>query len=540
MKEVMYPQRSGRRKQTRVTPISEKPAVRVAIYTRISTNEENQPYSLEAQRKHLEQFVESQPKWLQTHFFTDQITGTTSKRPGLQAALLAAKNGEFDVLLIYRIDRISRRSEVLYEILKTLKSCSVILQSATESFDNFTPQGKLTMGILSNFAQFERDTMVDRITKGIKEKASRGEWVGGNPPYGYEVDSDQATLIKVASEAPVVEGIFRDYIAKRSGAKAIAMDLNSKGYRTRRGKLWTFKSILDILRRPTYAGYIVHHDETHEGQFEAIVSKELFNKVQELLDERGDISRRRTSDSSYLLSALVRCTTCSGKFAGGRAHSGSNTYRYYQCMTRSKSGPTACASERVRADALEAAVIESLVETYGQYDLFENAAREEAQQVEREREQAKVRLPEIQASIKKVNAAISRYEMAFEGGSLKVEKFASRVAGLHDELDQLEAHKQTLEQVLVRKLPPPPSPEQIKKIQIKVKRMLNSKPTPQVKAFINQVVDHIDMDSNRTATPVLRIPRTEEQSLALAKRTIVRTNEHWVELGGIEPPSIRC
>ena len=91
MKEVMYPRRSGRRTQMRVTPISEKPTVRVAIYTRISTNEENQPYSLEAQRKHLEHFVESQPKWLQTHFFTDQITGTTSKRPGLQAALLAAK-----------------------------------------------------------------------------------------------------------------------------------------------------------------------------------------------------------------------------------------------------------------------------------------------------------------------------------------------------------------------------------------------------------------------------------------------------------------
>jgi site-specific DNA recombinase len=509
MKEVMYPRRSGRLTQKRVTPISEKPTVRVAIYTRISTNEENQPYSLEAQRKHLEHFVESQPKWLQTHFFTDQITGTTSKRPGLQAALLAAKNGEFDVLLIYRIDRISRRSEVLYEILKTLKSCSVILQSATESFDNFTPQGKLTMGILSNFAQFERDTMVDRITKGIKEKASRGEWVGGNPPYGYEVDSDQATLIKVASEAPVVEGIFRDYIAKRSGAKAIAMDLNSKGYRTRQGKLWTFKSILDILRRPTYAGYIVHHDETHEGHFEAIVSKELFNKVQELLDERGDISRRRTSDSSYLLSGLVRCSTCSGKFAGGRAHSGKNTYRYYQCMTRSKSGPTACASERVRADALEAAVIESLVETYGQYDLFENAA-------------------------------MARYETAFEGGSLKVEKFAARMDALRNELDQLEAHKQTLEQGLERQTPPPPSSEQIKKIQIKAKRMLTSNPTPQVKAFINQVVDHIDMDSNRTATPVLRIPRTEEQSLALAKRTIVRTNEHWVELGGIEPPSIRC
>lgn len=99
---------------------------------------------------------------------------------------------------------------------------------------------------------------------------------------------------------------------------------------------------------------------------------------------------------------------------------------------------------------------------------------------------------------------------------------------LRNELDQLEAHKQTLEQGLERQTPPPPSSEQIKKIQIKAKRMLTSNPTPQVKAFINQVVDHIDMDSNRTATPVLRIPRTEEQSLALAKRTIVRTNEHWV------------
>jgi site-specific DNA recombinase len=168
---------------------------RVAIVTRISTDEVNQPYSLEAQSKGLEAFVDSQPGQTITHRFVDQASGATLERPGLQAALAAAKAGEFDVLLVYRIDRLTRSIVGLMTIVSELDAAGVALRSATEPIDTQGPVGRMLLQLLGIFAEFERGLLIDRITKGFERKAARGEWLGGPGPYGYSLDSATKTLV---------------------------------------------------------------------------------------------------------------------------------------------------------------------------------------------------------------------------------------------------------------------------------------------------------------------------------------------------------
>lgn len=174
---------------------------RVATLTRISTDEVNQPYSLEAQAQGLESFVASQPGQKITHRFVDQASGATLERPGLQAALAAARAGEFDVLLVYRIDRISRSIVGLMAIVEELEAAGVALRSATEPIDTQGPVGRMLLQLLGIFAEFERSLLIDRITKGFERKAARGEWLGGPGPFGYRVDPATKTLTADPNEA---------------------------------------------------------------------------------------------------------------------------------------------------------------------------------------------------------------------------------------------------------------------------------------------------------------------------------------------------
>ncbi len=128
--------------------------------TRISTDEVSQPYSLEAQTKGLEAFVSSQPGQVITHRFVDQASGATLECPGLQAALAAAKAGEFDVLLVYRIDRLTRSIVGLMTIVEALDAAGVALRSATEPIDTQEPVGRMLLQLLGIFAEFERGLLI--------------------------------------------------------------------------------------------------------------------------------------------------------------------------------------------------------------------------------------------------------------------------------------------------------------------------------------------------------------------------------------------
>jgi len=257
--------------------------LRVATYTRISTDEVNQPYSLEAQAQMLGKYIESQPSMVHVASYTDQKSGATIDRPELPRLLKDAQVDVFDVVLGYRLDRLARSLKPVHDILDQLQRADVSLRSATEPFDTVTAGGRMMMNILATFAQFERDVLIGRITAGMRTKASRGEWPGGQAPYGYEVIEGK-TLGIVETEAAVVRRIFKMCDEERLRSPQIAARLNESGARTRTGQHWSFKRVLDVLRRPTYAGWIVYHDDAFEGLHEPIIDRETFDRVQNDLE----------------------------------------------------------------------------------------------------------------------------------------------------------------------------------------------------------------------------------------------------------------
>jgi site-specific DNA recombinase len=169
--------------------------MRIATYTRISTDEATQPYSLEAQATRLDSYVDSQEDWRIVRRFTDQASGAILERPGLERALGEAEAGRFDLLLVYRVDRLSRSVRGLAQILERLDAAEVLFRSATEPFDTASSAGRMMVQMLGVFAEFERATIVERTVAGMQRKAERGEWVGGNIPFGYRLGEDRHFLV---------------------------------------------------------------------------------------------------------------------------------------------------------------------------------------------------------------------------------------------------------------------------------------------------------------------------------------------------------
>lgn len=176
------------------------------------------------------------------------------ERPGLQAALATAGVGEFDVLLVYRIDRLSRSITGLMEIVGELDRVGVTLRSATERIDTPGPVGRMLLQLLGIFAEFERGVLIDRITKGFECKPARGEWLSGRAPYGYQLDSATKSLEPHMVEAPAVRTIFSAYADEHLGAKAIAIRFNKAGRRSRNARPWTNQTILRVVHNPVYVG----------------------------------------------------------------------------------------------------------------------------------------------------------------------------------------------------------------------------------------------------------------------------------------------
>src|SRR6266508_1380059 len=169
----------------RIRQIEEAFARRIVIYIRRSTDEDNQPYSLEAQETKLRAFVESQPgDWQIVKIYSDDASGATTDREELQNMLRAARAGLFDTVLVYRVDRFSRRLRDLVALLDDLADAGVAFRSATEPFDTSTPVGRMLVQMLGVFAEFEREVIIDRVIAGMERKATKGLWNGGARPFG--------------------------------------------------------------------------------------------------------------------------------------------------------------------------------------------------------------------------------------------------------------------------------------------------------------------------------------------------------------------
>jgi len=502
--------------------------VRVATYRRISTNEKNQPYSLEAQERSLGQYVKSQPNWELCADFVDMQTATNNQRPGLESLLADARAGRFDVVLVYRLDRIVRTVAGMMEILAALDEGDVKFRSATEPFDTLTPSGKMGMQMVSVIAEFEHDVFIDRIVEGFQTKALRGEWLSGPAPFGYSLDKARKSLTINNAEAPVVRKIYELY-GEGHGATSVAETLNNAGYRTRTNCRWNAQGVLRVLAAPVHVGKIFHLGDVHPGIHEAVIDDELFNKVAAIRLARNSSRKARsqvTTTSDFILTGLISCGVCGAPYIGARAHGSSKrTYRYYVCSARSNGrGDGSCDNERIDADATEQMIIEEIVKAYEDSTLFDRALETALENVPGQLTALQDEGRAIQATLEKSNASLERYFNAFEAGTLNAIDLSDRMSTLKLRIQELKAEERRVATEIANLAGSSTGLVDLSKMLSKVAEVLRrTDNTVERKRCVAGLVQSVTVQRDRVIQPVLRVPTMSPGSEAKAIRSHKRT-----------------
>lgn len=339
--------------------------LRCAVYTRKSTEDglELEFNSLHAQREACEAYILSQRHegWslVETQYDDGGFSGGNMERPGLKALLEDVESGLVDVIVVYKVDRLTRSLADFAKIVERLDAKEASFVSVTQAFNTTTSMGRLTLNVLLSFAQFEREVTGERIRDKIAASKKKGLWMGGPVPLGYEVIVRK--LVPIPEEAQRVRTIMRRYIASRSANELIAQ-LEAEGIRTkvqkrtsgphRGGIPFRRGSLFHLLKNPIYRGKIVHKGEIYEGEHEAIVEEDLWNAVQHRLQEKAPPRRHSKNDPQRALLRGLLTDSEGGPMVPTYATKGTRRYAYYETR-KDLARPDDVAATRISQGQLE-------------------------------------------------------------------------------------------------------------------------------------------------------------------------------------------
>lgn len=282
--------------------------LRCAVYTRKSSEEglEQEFNSLHAQREACEAFIASQRSegWVLVRDQYDDggISGGTLERPGLKRLLEDIEDGLVDVVVVYKIDRLSRSLDDFAKLVEVFDRNGVTFVSVTQSFNTTTSMGRLTLNILLSFAQFEREVTAERIRDKVAASRKKGMWMGGVPPYGYRVESRKLVVDEEAAEH--VRWIFARFLEIGSGTE-LAREVAKRGIRTPRGNRIDKKYLYRMLSNRAYIGEAVHKGDSYPGENDAIIDRETWDKVHTILQE-SPRTRRLTGPIPWCSSVKMK------------------------------------------------------------------------------------------------------------------------------------------------------------------------------------------------------------------------------------------
>lgn len=317
--------------------------VRCAIYTRKSTEEglEQAFNSLDAQREACAAYVMSQQHegWtlLPEYYDDGGISGGTMDRPAMQRLLDDVRGGKVDVIVVYKVDRLTRRLADFAKIVEVLDEAGASFVSVTQAFNTTNSMGRLTLNVLLSFAQFEREVTGERIRDKIAASKRKGMWMGGPVPIGYDV-VDRKLVINPA-EAEMVRLIYTRYLTSPS-LEALAQDLDKLGVRSKQrvtrdgrpfgGTPFRPGGLRHILGNRIYLGEVNHKGQVHPGEHDAIIDLALWKKVQARLS--GALKRPRTGTISALTGRIYDAD--GNRLYSVHSNNHGKRYRYYVSSTR--------------------------------------------------------------------------------------------------------------------------------------------------------------------------------------------------------------
>ena len=334
---------------------------RCAVYTRKSSEEglDMEFNSLDAQREACEAFVTSQKAegWvaLRDRYDDGGFSGVTLDRPALKQLIRDIEAGLIDVIVVYKIDRLSRSLMDFARLVEVFDRNNVTFVSVTQSFNTTTSMGRLTLNILLSFAQFEREVIGERIRDKFAASRKRGMWMGGFVPMGYDV-KDRKLVVNEA-EAATVRMIF-DRFAALGSASILARALQAEDVRNKRGKRIDKGFIYKLFGSRVYLGEAVHKGTSYPGEHDAIISQDLWERVHAILKQSPRDRRAKNRNSSEALLKGLIFTDTGTAMTPTYTRKGERLYHYYTSMDLIRNRETGSAGPmRLAAAMVDGAVI---------------------------------------------------------------------------------------------------------------------------------------------------------------------------------------
>ncbi len=390
--------------------------MRAGLYCRVSTDAQVEGYSIDAQKKLLEAYCVSKEITDFEYYIDGGYSGSNLDRPAMKKLLDDIDDRKIDYVIVYKLDRISRsQKDTLFLIEEKFNPNNIGFISIRENFDTTTPFGKAMIGILSVFAQLERETIYERTRMGMLERVKSGLWMGGGlRPLGYDYDRNTGTLIQKPKQAEMVFWAGKLYLENYS-AESISDILGLSGERI----------VRKLLRSPVNAGMIPYKGNIYQGKHKPIFPMDMWNEIQTMMDNRG---RNDLKKSNYLLSGMVYCAYCGAKF---RYQKWGKQIKMY-CYSQQKSRPTLirdpnCPNHKANSEEVEKYVMDEIFKMSLDDKYFDKRMTNNTQD---EIQIAKERKKEIEKQIQNLLAVLA------EG--LITSEIKDKIKSLEDERKRLE------------------------------------------------------------------------------------------------------
>jgi site-specific DNA recombinase len=420
--------------------------MRAAVYVRVSTSEQvNEGFSIPAQRDRLTAYAQSQD-WDITGFYIEEgLSAKNMERPELQRMLKDIMGGKIDIVLVYKLDRLTRSVLDLHKLLETFEKYNCKFKSATEVYDTASALGRMFITLVGALAQFEREQLAERVKMGMTQKVKSGEWHGGPVPFGYEYKDGSLHIVE--SEARIVRMVFDWYLSGK-GLWTIAKSLNQLGYK-KSGVDWYSFTVGYVLQNPVCIGTLRLNDMEVPNAAPPIIDHETFDQVQKTIAMRKS-KHPRQATSDYIFSGALRCARC-GSALIGKLSKQRNTWRYYICGGRKKG---VCTLPFLEEGLLEGSFLSMLNERIQtiRYEI-RKAAEEVAAANEKEKDQSG-RILSIKREIKLLQEKRKKMQLlAIDEliAETELKEFLRENRQLEEELqrdlDQLEGGSQTIDQL---------------------------------------------------------------------------------------------
>lgn len=402
------------------------------IYARFSSYAQTEQ-SIEGQLRVCHEYATRNKINIVGEYIDRATTGTNDNRPEFQRMIEDAGRKQFEQILVYKLDRFSRNKydNVVYK--HKLAQYGVRVVSATEII-NDTPEGALMEGLLEMFAEMYSKDLSQKVKRGIRESILKGNFIGGHILYGYKVVDKKIVIDE--KTAPAVRYLFEEY-ANGKSKKQIVRELNAKGYTTNTGRPFTYNSLQNNLRNAKYIGIFDNGNLQNNEYYPAIISKEIFDKVQIKLAEHKQKPATQKAKNEYLLTGKAFCGYCGAPLVGvcGTSKT-SQKYHYYACAKRYKNH--SCNKNTDRKDDLEKYVINLTLNHVLTKEQIENIANGMLAKWNTNTTTTKTK--EYQKQIERIDKELDKcFNMFFNADSEELQK------RMNDKSKSLEIEKQDLQ-----------------------------------------------------------------------------------------------